>query len=741
VTELTFPVDVSRTYRNKEGYDHGYELNTSFKTETHTAATFLENVVREGWPYTMVHLKRTPEETGAAARGVVTPKHVENFICSQLLTGDDDSEAAGVVDWWLSDPFFSKHGLAFVESVSSQPGAEKGHPTLLFDRPVEDPSLYKECMKALRFTYPQLDNLSNIDRTIYNQQNARVHVVGHVCPFEVFEREILEPYRQAQREKAAAIEAERKRRQAEYERRKANGETVADSTAERYLSGYLDWVFDHVAKSAAGDNRNSRIHWAGREVAGVEATEWAGPYLHLLDDVDTRIVAAARSNGYLKEYAHDDEAEVLRIFNRGRAKGGDALEAPTVTVKTKRETPPEPAAPPDFEALSEESPTDPLMWTDTEHVPDTADYVSALEGLGYRFRMNTTNDVVEVNNEPMSDALRSKIRCQLRDLNYRHVNVAEDAWIAHAYDNSYHPVQEFLDGLTWDGEDHIGLLADHFADRDGFFGVFFRRWAIGAVARAYEPRSCQNRMFILDGEQGIGKSYLVRWLASPLERPELFIEGPINPEDKDDYIRLITAWIWEVSELGSTTRRADREALKYFLSQQQVTVRKPYGHYDLIKPALASFIGTVNNNAGFLDDPTGYRRFMGVRLTRIDWAYDDILDPAQVWAQAKALYDAGKPWELNDTEADMARHAIESFEVEDPLLDLLQRHYEITGEPGDFVATVDVRDTLNVNGWRLNSPKGEVMAISSTMKQLGLEGSRRTVNGKQERGYAGVKRC
>jgi putative DNA primase/helicase len=383
----------------------------------------------------------------------------------------------------------------------------------------------------------------------------------------------------------------------------------------------------------------------------------------------------------------------------------------------------------------------PLFW-DGEGNPTTADFVAALHSIGYHFRLNVCNDQVEVNAEPMSDVLRATIRSEMRDLGYRQVNVLEDAWTAHAAENPFHPVKDWLDGLRWDGQDHMGALADCVKDKHDLFPVFMRRWCIGAVARACERKSCQNRMLVLDGAQGLGKSELVRWLASPLD-PELYIEGPINPDDKDNLIRLITTWIWEVCELGSTTRRSDREALKYFLSLQQVTVRKPYGHYDLVKPALASFVGTVNNVGGFFDDPTGYRRFMSVHLEAIDWRYSQEIDPVQLWAQAQALYDAGESWELTRGEAEMAEFANREYEVDDPLVDLIGRYFEVTGDPGDFVSTVDLRDTLNTYGWQLRNPRAENVAIADAMTHYPEATKARArvgASGRQERGYQGMRK-
>ena len=384
----------------------------------------------------------------------------------------------------------------------------------------------------------------------------------------------------------------------------------------------------------------------------------------------------------------------------------------------------------------------PEPWKDSKTAPLSSDYVKVLTALGYDFKLNVCNDVVEVNGAPITDVVGSQIRSRLRDLKYNRVNVAEDAWIAHAYDKRYHPVRDFLERLAWDGEDYITALAYYIHADKGDFYTLLKRWLVGAVARACEEDGCQNRMLVLDGKQGKGKSYLVKWLANAINRAELFTEGPINPADKDCALRLITTWIWEVGELSSTTRKADRDALKYFLSQRQVTVRKPYGHYDLVKPALSSFVGTLNDTGGFLNDPTGSRRFMCVHLTGINWAYATDLDASQVWAQAYHLYKAGEPWDLQPDEIAEAEKVNETYSICDPLEDLLQRAFELTNSFTDFVPMVDMLDTLRlVHNWRLNSPIGEAMAVGAVMKSWGREKVRRTIaTGQREMGYAGLKK-
>ena len=224
--------------------------------------------------------------------------------------------------------------------------------------------------------------------------------------------------------------------------------------------------------------------------------------------------------------------------------------------------------------------------------------------------------------------------------------------------------------------------------------------------------------------------------------PDYFVEGPISPDSKDDQIRLINKWLWEVAELGSTTRKADREALKYFLTMEKVVVRVPYGHNDIVKPALASFIGTVNNEGGILNDPTGSRRFLLTHITDIDWSYSKTIDVNQVWAEAFYLYVSGENWKLEQAEKELSQEINDRYQIEDPLLDLIVTTYDIDIERQDWaVPTNAILDALHTKGWRLNTPRAEAMALATEMKKLGIQTGRITdpATGKQVRGYSGVQ--
>ena len=370
-----------------------------------------------------------------------------------------------------------------------------------------------------------------------------------------------------------------------------------------------------------------------------------------------------------------------------------------------------------------------------------SEYMAAMEALGWGFRLNVMNDNVEWNGVRLTDPIGAQLHTVLREYGYSFKNYADDCMTTLGLKNSYHPIKAYLESLSWDGEDHVKSLCSHFTDDDDMFDVYLKRWLVGAVARiCAHPQGQQNRMLVIDGKQDLGKSYFVRWLCSDM--PQMHIEAPISTEDKDDSIRLMSAWVWEVSELGATIRRADREALKFFISKEQVVVRKPYGHADTRRPAAASFIGTVNNEAGFLSDPTGSRRFMAVTMKTIDWRYAIDVEIGQLWAQTYALWKAGEPWQLLEDEKKIATAINAKYEIYDPIEGHIEKYYDIDPARDDwFVPTSDIIDVLKDHGHISGSSYTANTRIAAVLSAKGCSSDKKRLpNGKRPRGWFGVFR-
>jgi len=366
--------------------------------------------------------------------------------------------------------------------------------------------------------------------------------------------------------------------------------------------------------------------------------------------------------------------------------------------------------------------------------PKTKDFMLAFDQLGYSFRLNILDDTIEVNGKPITDGQAAIIRNQVRDVGLINTSRIGDALMENAYTNQYNPIREYLDSLQWDGKDWIDVLAvGYLTDTSEQSPWAFKRWLIGAVAKVYEK--AQNFMLVFDGSQGIGKSVLTRWLC-PL--PEYFMEGRINPDDKDAMLRLCNKMVWEVSELQSTTRKADREALKGFITTEEVTIRRAYARYDISKPAICSLVGTINEDgAGFLTDPTGNRRFVILNLTAINWAYRQEVDINQVWAQAVNLYKQGESWKLTTPEKEQQSQVNSSYEMESFVHILFNEYYLIDPQSSEWATLNDIINKLEVNGLK-GSQQANINELTRILTKGGAKRFRARVGVKRPVAYKGV---
>lgn len=374
------------------------------------------------------------------------------------------------------------------------------------------------------------------------------------------------------------------------------------------------------------------------------------------------------------------------------------------------------------------------------YAPTTEDYIKAYLASGADFALNDMSDRLEVSIEgralrPIGDVDESVLMGRLLDYGMRGEGHMRKAIHTRAAMNRYHPVRQYLQSLEWDGRDHLAAFLNHMDISSPVADVFWRKWLIGSVAKVLDGH--QNYMLVIIGGQGKGKSRLARWLC-PM--PSLFHEGPINPANKDDLVMLLNTWFWEVAELDSTTRKADRSALKHFISMKRVRVRVPYGRYDIDKQAAASLIGTINpDGAGFLSDPTGNRRFVVIHLEDIDWRYETVIDRDQLWSQIYHLYTHGETWELTRAEQEIQNDINSGHMIQSPLEELLLEHYDLDPSQDWYMHTMQILDQLETLGLRGDQYRNK-MELATVLEKYGLRRSKRRVDGgRPYNGYQGIR--
>ena len=214
-----------------------------------------------------------------------------------------------------------------------------------------------------------------------------------------------------------------------------------------------------------------------------------------------------------------------------------------------------------------------------------------------------------------------------------------------ADDRHFHPVRDYLDNLpAWDGVKRVEDLFIRYlkADDTEYVRTVTRKTFAAAVARIYVPGTKFDCVPVLDGDQGIGKSTIVKDLVTPDYYSETL--SLTDMDDKSGAEKLQGFWVVEIGELAGM-KKADIEKVKAFLSTSDDKYRPSYGKVVESHPRQCIIIATVNGERGYLRDITGNRRFWIIKLhqkkTRKKWHFTEEFRQ-QFWAEAKEIWKAGE---------------------------------------------------------------------------------------------------
>lgn len=263
------------------------------------------------------------------------------------------------------------------------------------------------------------------------------------------------------------------------------------------------------------------------------------------------------------------------------------------------------------------------------------------------------------------------------DLNHAGIQCAPatvKSVINSTYAKEFNPFEDYFYNLPpWNGEkDYILELADTVqTTNQPFWRDCFRRWLTGMVACALDEFVVNQLAIVIRGEQGKGKSTWIRRLLPP-ELKLHYRNGMLNPDNKDHALALTTCLIINLEEFEGMKFKEIGE-LKRMITQESVMERKAFDTDADLYIRCASIIASTNE-ARFLQDISGSRRFPTVTTTTID--YHKPVNHTGIFSQAMYLWKNGFHYWYEDKEIESLNQQNREYSLSIPEEELLYVHFD-----------------------------------------------------------------
>lgn len=270
----------------------------------------------------------------------------------------------------------------------------------------------------------------------------------------------------------------------------------------------------------------------------------------------------------------------------------------------------------------------------------------------------------------LNDADAIELRVRLENQCFRSVNgqMARDALTGVMGRNQIDTAQLWAGKLPeWDGVSRVdAFMSSHFGAKSNDYSKSVSRYMFTALAgRLLEPGCKADMVPILVGPQGGRKSTGVMSLCPS---SDAFAELNFHKADDDAKRLLRGRLIVEIAELAGMGKK-DSETLKQFLSARFDMWRPTYHEGMARYERRCIFIGTSNRD-DFLKDPTGHRRFLPIKVGKVD-VKAILRDRDQLWAEGIHLFK--KHGVLFTDAEELAKDEHEEFEQSNPLAERIER--------------------------------------------------------------------
>ena len=266
-------------------------------------------------------------------------------------------------------------------------------------------------------------------------------------------------------------------------------------------------------------------------------------------------------------------------------------------------------------------------------------------GISEDFRVHRVNESDRINLSAFLEFFGFKVSDK----------ICEKAIISIAEKDKIHPVKDYFDTLVWDGIPRIDTwLIDYLGSKQD--EVYLRsigsKWLMAGAARIYEAGCQFSHMLVLEGVQDIGKSAMLRELATFGDDIEeaYFTDGISAKGFSNDKF---AAMMWqgkliiEFGELGGMDK-TDIETVKAWISKREDEYQKK-GSNDILKRPRQFILSGTTNRKQWINDTTGGKRFWPVACKFAD--IKGIKEVRkQLWSEAIYRYKQGEKYWLEDND-------------------------------------------------------------------------------------------
>lgn len=228
--------------------------------------------------------------------------------------------------------------------------------------------------------------------------------------------------------------------------------------------------------------------------------------------------------------------------------------------------------------------------------------------------------------------------------------------------NEYHPIKNWLNSLTWDGQERLEtFLIDYYGAQDTKLNrIYFKRWMIALIKRIFNPGAKFDSMLILAGEQGKKKSTLLYWLGT-INGIKYYNEVPDNLKDLNNLIYATKGkMIMTFDDFDDICNKGDIGKIKSFITEQARTAALKWQHEKNFE--ITYVLGATTNQYNMLVDDAAFdeRRFWIVKVnpeTELFDIPDNIKE--QLYAEAYYIYKQDPEQKLWIWEQELKQEEIE----------------------------------------------------------------------------------